>query len=139
MRPSHSQLTLQPCQRCCTASSPSDRHPTVQQTCRPLSTSNHPCCLRIGSPAKQTLCERRLKILNHQLAIPDFHGFSNDLTALYHLVEGDTSGNNADYIPILRCISQPVTVSSCIVASHKKTLTARDGTRALRCRRHGMH
>ena len=45
----------------------------------------------------------RLKILNHQLAIPDFHGFTNDLTALYHLVEGDTSGANADYIPILRC------------------------------------
>ncbi len=39
----------------------------------------------------------RLKILNHQLAIPDFHGFTNDL------VEGDTSGANADYIPILRC------------------------------------
>ena len=48
---------------------------------------------------------RRLRILNHQLVIPDFHGFTNDLTALYHLVEGDTTGANADYIPILRCAS----------------------------------
>jgi len=46
---------------------------------------------------------RRLRILNQQLVIPDFHGFTNDLTALYHFVEGDHSGANADYIPILRC------------------------------------
>ena len=44
-----------------------------------------------------------MRILNQQLVIPDFHGFTNDLTALYHFVEGDHSGANADYIPILRC------------------------------------
>ncbi len=61
--------------------------------------------------AAQTVTPRRLRILNQQLVIPDFHGFTNDLTALYHFVEGDDSGANADYIPILRCALKGLTAT----------------------------
>ena len=58
--------------------------------------------LSYGASAFSIVCGR-LKILGQQLVVPDFHQFASDLEALYHLVENDVSGKNADYIPMLRC------------------------------------
>lgn len=44
-----------------------------------------------------------IKLLCRQLVVPDFMTFCDDLSALAQLAAPDTSGNNADYIPPLRC------------------------------------
>lgn len=44
-----------------------------------------------------------IKLLCRQLVVPDFVTFCDDLSALAQLAAPDTSGNNADYIPPLRC------------------------------------
>lgn len=42
------------------------------------------------------------RTFNRQLVIPDWQEFYRDIEIVYHSVEPDKSGRNADYIPILR-------------------------------------